>query len=136
MSEVATDHEVATIEAVIVSYLTAFNRGDAAAVVANYADDGVLIAPVGPAVEGKAVLANLYLGLFEAVSFDMKYEIKEVVQTSADWAFVRSATEGTETIKATGDVLPARYQELFLLHRSATAAWQIARYCTSKIVES
>ena len=55
------------------------------------------------------------------------------MQTGADWAFVRSATEGTETNKATGVVMPAAYQELFLLRKSAAGAWQTARYCTCKI---
>lgn len=130
----ASNEELTAIEATVISYLGAFNRGDASAVVAHYADDGVLIAPVGPAVEGKEVLRMVYPGVFEAVAFDMAYEIKEVVQTSPDWAFVRSATEGTETIRATGDVLPAKYQELFLLRKSAEGTWQIARYCTSKII--
>ncbi|MET0547061.1 MAG: SgcJ/EcaC family oxidoreductase [Caulobacterales bacterium] len=128
-----TPNELAAIEATVVSYLTAFNRGDAEAVVANYTEDGVLIAPVGPAVEGKAVLAMVYPEVFKAVRFNMTYEIKEVMQTSPDWAFVRSATAGTETINATGDLSEVRYQELFLLRKDA-GAWKIARYCTSKII--
>ncbi|AJG22291.1 hypothetical protein RR42_s0700 [Cupriavidus basilensis] len=113
--------------------MTAFNRADAAAVVATYADDGVLMAPGRPAAVGKDELAIVYPKVFETVGFAMAYEIKEVVQISADWGFVRSATEGTETNKATGVVMPAAYQELFLLRKSATGTWQIARYCTSKI---
>jgi len=133
MSGTAND-ELTAIEATIVSYLTAFNRGDASAVVAHYTQDGVLISPNGPAVEGKDALTQFYPRVFEAVDFAMNYDIKEVVQTSADWAFVRSATDGTETIKATGDVLSAQYQELFVLRKSAADGWQIARYCTSKII--
>jgi len=129
-----SDGELAAIKASAISYLTAFNRADAAAVVANYADDGVLMAPARPAVVGKDKLAMVYPKVFEAVGFDMTYDIKEVVQISAEWAFVRSATEGTETIKATGEVQPAQYQELFLLRKSTVGAWQIARYCTCKIV--
>jgi ketosteroid isomerase-like protein len=102
-------------------------------VVANYADDGVLMAPARPAVVGKDMLAKVYPQVFEAVGFDMTYDIKEVVRISAEWAFVRSATEGTETNKATGEVQPAQYQELFVLRRSTGGAWQIARYCTCKI---
>ncbi len=132
MSE-AFNEELAAIEATAVSYLTAFNRADVAAVIATYADDGVLMAPGRPAVVGKDRLAMVYPGVFEAVGFDMTYEIKEVVQISADWAFVRSATEGTETNKANGVVTPAAYQELFLLRKSAAGAWHTARYCTSKI---
>lgn len=127
------NEELVAIRASAVAYLTAFNRADVAAVIATYADDGVLMAPGMPAAVGKDELTKVYPGVFEMVGFDMTYEIKEVVQTSADWAFVRSATEGTETNKATGVVVPAAYQELFLLRKSAVGAWQIARYCTSKI---
>jgi ketosteroid isomerase-like protein len=116
-----SDDELAAIEARAISYLTAFNRADPAAVVANYADDGVLMAPARPAVVGKEMLATVYPKVFEAVGFDMTFDIKEV---SAEWAFVRSATEGTETIKATGEVQPAQYQELFLMRRSTNGAWQ------------
>ncbi|MGR9354957.1 YybH family protein [Rhizobium leguminosarum] len=128
-----SDDELAAIEATAISYLTAFNRADAAAVVANYADDGVLMAPARPAVVGKDMLTKVYPQVFEAVGFDMTYDIKEVVRISAEWAFVRSATEGIETNKATGEVQPAQYQELFVLRRSTRGTWQIARYCTCKI---
>ena len=132
MSE-ASNKELVSIEANAVAYLTAFNRADVAGVLATYADDGVLMAPGMPTVVGKDELAMAYPEVFETVGFNMTYEIKEVVQVSADWAFVRSATEGTETNKATGVVTPAEYQELFLLRKSAAGAWQTARYCTSKI---
>lgn len=132
MSKVCNE-ELTAIEANAVAYLTAFNRVDVAALLATYADDGVLMAPGMPAVVGKDELAVVYPSVFAKVGFNMTYEIKEVVQISADWAFVRSTTEGTETNKATGLVTPAAYQELFLLRKSAAGAWQIARYCTSKI---
>lgn len=129
----ANDDELAAIEATAISYLTAFTRADVPAVIATYADDGVLMAPGMPAAEGKDKLASIYPGVFQAFDFDMTYEIKEVMQTSTDWAFVRSTTEGTQTDKASGEAMPASYQELFLLRKSAGGAWQIARYCTSKI---
>lgn len=125
--------ELAAIKATAVSYLTAFTRADVAAVIATYADDGVLMAPGRPAAEGKDELASIYPRVFQATGFDMTHEIKEVVQTSADWAFVRSTTDGTQTDKASGEAVHASYQELFLLRKSADGAWQIARYCTSKI---
>lgn len=129
----AFNEELAAIEAGAVAYLTAFGRADVAAVLATYADDGVLMAPGRPAAVGKAELAAVYPGVFAAVGFNMAYKIKEVAQISNDWAFVRSATEGSETNKATGVVVSAAYQELFLLRKSAAGAWLIARYCTSKI---
>lgn len=132
MSEIL-NKELVLIEANAVAYLTAFNREDVVGVLATYADDGVLMAPGMPAVVGKDELAMIYPAVFDQVRFSMTYEIKEVVQISTDWAFVRSATKGTETNKATGVVIPSEYQELFLLRKSATGAWQTARYSTSKI---
>src|SRR5438132_913826 len=125
--------DTTAIEAAAVSYLTAFNRADAATVISTYADDGVLMAPGRPATVGKSSLAKTYPGIFEKVSFDMKYEIKEVVQTSAAWGFVRSTTEGTQIVKATGEAHSASYQELFLLRKSTDGVWQIARYCTVNV---
>ncbi|AYC18314.1 hypothetical protein DZA65_01420 [Dickeya dianthicola] len=127
------NEERAAIEAAAVSYLTAFNRADITAVIATYTDDGVLMGPGRPAAVGKDELAVVYHHVFETAGFDMAYEIKEVEQISPDWAFVRSATKGTETDKTTGVATPAAYQELFLLRKSATGSWQTARYCTSKI---
>ncbi|MFB7146199.1 YybH family protein [Agrobacterium deltaense] len=124
--------ELAAIEATAISYLTAFIREDVAGVIAAYADDGVLMGPGRPSSAGKEELAKVYPGVFEKIDFDMAYEIKEVVQTSDDWAYVRSATNGTETIKATGEVAPSTYEELFLLRKSASGTWNIARYCTTK----
>ncbi|WP_041959607.1 YybH family protein [Sulfurospirillum arsenophilum] len=125
--------ELVSIEANAVAYLTAFNRADVAGILATYADDGVLMAPGMPTVVGKDELAMIYPAVFDQVGFAMTYEIKEVVQISIDWAFVRSATKGIETNKATGVAIPSEYQELFLLRKSATGAWQTARYSTSKI---
>ena len=113
--------------------MTAFMRADVHAVLATYAEDGVLMAPIGPAIEGKKQLAEVYPGLFDAVDFNMVPKVTEVLQTSADWGFVRSATEGTQTNKATGDTEAAKYLELFLLRKSETGAWQIARYNTTQI---
>ncbi|TMU28557.1 SgcJ/EcaC family oxidoreductase [Halomonas sp. ATBC28] len=132
MSKVINE-ELAAIEAAAVAYLTAFNSADITGVVATYTDDGVLMGPGLPAAVGKTELDVVYRRVFEAVSFDMEYEIKEVEQVSSDWAFVRSATEGIETDKTTGAAVAAAYQELFLLCKSANGSWQIARYCTSKI---
>lgn len=132
MSE-TLNKELVLIEANAVAYLTAFNREDVVGVLATYADDGVLMAPGMPAAVGKDELAMIYPAVFDQVRFSMTYEIKEVVQISTDWAFVRSATKGTETNKATGVVISSEYQELFLLRKSTTGAWQTTRYSTSKI---
>jgi uncharacterized protein (TIGR02246 family) len=124
--------DLAAIEATAVTYLTAFNREDVAGILATYADDGILMAPGRQSSVGKAQLEKVYPGVFERIDFNMAYEIKEVVQTCANWAFVRSATTGTETIKATGKVSSSTYEELFLLRKSADGVWNIARYCTTK----
>jgi uncharacterized protein (TIGR02246 family) len=127
------NEELVKIEAAAVAYLTAFNRADIPALIETYTHDGVLMGPGRPASIGKDELELAYHSVFETTGFSMKYEIKEVEQISPDWAFVRSATEGTEIDNATSIVTPAAYQELFLLHKPAAGAWKIARYCTTKI---
>lgn len=129
----ASNEELTAIEANAVAYLTAFNRANVVGVLATYADDGVLMAPGRPATVGKAELALVYPGVFARVAFNMTHDIIEVEQISADWAFVRSATKGTETDKATGVAAAAAYQELFLMRKSADGVWRTARYCTAKI---
>jgi len=125
--------ESAALEATVLEYMTAFMRGDISAVLATYAEDGVLIAPIGPAFEGKKQLAEVYPGMFDAVDFNLVPKVIEVLQTSSDWGFVRTATEGTQTDKASGDTQPAKYLELFLLRKSENGVWQIARYNTTQI---
>ncbi|WP_404365710.1 YybH family protein [Sphingomonas sp. MMS24-J45] len=126
------DNELNAIEATAISYLTAFNRADVAGVLSTYADDGVLMGPGRPASIGKDALAAAYPAVFEAIEFAMAYDIKEVAQISPDWGFVRSATVGKETNRATGITAESAYQELFLMRRTA-GMWRIARYCTTKI---
>ncbi|WP_281635405.1 YybH family protein [Flavobacterium marginilacus] len=129
----ALNQELVAIEATAVTYLTAFTRGDVAVVLSAFADDGVLIAPNLPAAVGKTELAKIYPLVLEAVDFNMNYMIREVEQISADWGFVRSSTEGKETNKQTGTVTHTAYNELFLLRKSLSGVWQIARYATSMV---
>ncbi|MFK8985720.1 YybH family protein [Acinetobacter seifertii] len=129
----AVNSELAKIEAAAVAYLTAFNRADVTAILATYTDEGVLMGPGMPAAVGKEELAIVYPKVYQATGFNMAYEIKEVQQISVDWAFVRSATEGTETNKSTGIETLAKYHELFLLCKLESGEWKIARYCTAKI---
>lgn len=91
--------ELAAIEAHAVAYFTAFNGADVNAVLSTYADDGVLMGPGMPAALGKDELAIVYPDVFAKIGFNMAYEIKEVVQISPDWAFVRSTTKVPKPIK-------------------------------------
>ncbi len=125
--------ETVDLEATVLEYMAAFMRGDGSAALAIYADDGVLMAPVGPAFEGKEKLAEVYPAMFGATAFNLVTKVTEVRQISADWGFVRSATQGTQTDKATGKAQPASYLELFLLQKSKAGTWKIARYSTTQI---
>ncbi|KQM61901.1 MULTISPECIES: YybH family protein [unclassified Sphingomonas] len=125
--------ESPALEAVVLDYMAAFMRGDVEAALATYTEDGVLMAPVGPAFEGKAALAQVYPGMFGAIDFNLTPKVTEVQQISADWGFVRSATSGTQTTKATGEAEEASYLELFLLRKLPSGEWKIARYNTTQI---
>ena len=51
------------------------------------------------------------------------YSSRDVVR--GDTAVTRTHTDGKNTVRATGDAVPGRYRELFVLHRHATG-WKIA----------
>lgn len=127
------DDESEALKSTVLQYMSAFMKGDVSAVMATYAEDGVLMAPIGPAIEGKKQLADVYPGMFAAVDFNLVTKVTEVFQTGADWGFVRTATKGTQTTKSNGRVEPASYLELFVLRKSETGAWKIARYSTTQI---
>ena len=78
-------------------YETAENSGDVAAVLALWADDGILMQPNRPQLEGKAAIEEDYKQQFGMGKTDLKINGAEAV-AMGDWAFER----GSYTLKITG----------------------------------
>ena len=122
--------EETAIAAVLRQYEAAANASDAAAVAQLYAHDGVLMAQESPSCGGAAAIRTAYEGMFGAIALSIRCEIAEIRQLAADWAFLRSTSAGTITLKAAGQSVPEGNQELFLFQK-VDGTWKIARYSFS-----
>ena len=118
------------IAAVLTQYEAAANASDAAAVAQLYAHDGVLMAQESPSCVGAAAIRAAYEGMFGAIALAIRFEIAEIRQLAPDWAFLRSTSSGSITLKAAGQSVPEGNQELFLFQK-VDGTWKIARYCFS-----
>ena len=56
------------------------------------------------------------------------------ITVKGDLAAVRATSQGTITIRATGETQPARLRQLFVLERTG-ADWKIARYMYQQMPE-
>ena len=127
-SAAATDPaDEAAIKQVLASYETALNASKTEAVMSLYADDAVLLPQETPTVVGSKAVEQFYGGTFKAIKLDLKFRIAEVQVVSNEWAFLRTTSDGTIKILATGNDIPAHNQELFLLRKQA-GSWKLARY--------
>ena len=117
----------AAIKGVLASYETALNASNTEAVMSLYADDAVLLPQETPTVVGSKAVKEFYIGTFKAIKIDLKFQTAEIQVVSNDWAFLRSTATGTVKILATGNEVPARTQELFVLRKDA-GLWKLARY--------
>jgi uncharacterized protein (TIGR02246 family) len=123
----------AAIVGLLKSYERSLNASDVAGVVRLYTDDAVLLAPGASSAVGINAVRATYTGIFQAIDIDLTFQIAEVEIVCADWAFVRSTSQGVTTILATGVRIPSSNQELFVLHRSQ-GRWKLARYSFSSVL--
>jgi uncharacterized protein (TIGR02246 family) len=123
--------EKAAISATVTSYEAAMNASNTDALIALYAEDGVLMPPYTHSVVGKAAVCEAYTAGSKVFVLHVKFNIAEVVQMAPDWAFVRTNSTGTRKINATGMTSDEANQELFILRKSAGGEWKIARYSFS-----
>jgi uncharacterized protein (TIGR02246 family) len=125
----------AQIVGVLKSYERSLNASDVAGVVRLYTDNAVLLAPGAQSAVGISAVRAVYTGIFQAVGFDLTFEIAEVKVVAPDWAFLRSTSNGTITVLANGAQAPSSNQELFVLQKSQ-GRWKLARYSFSSVLPS
>jgi uncharacterized protein (TIGR02246 family) len=123
----------AEIAGVLKSYEQALDASDVAGVARLYTDDAVLMAPGAPPAVGIKAVREAYSGIFQAIDIDLTFKIAELRVVSPEWAFLRSTSNGTVTVLATGGQLPSSNQELFVLHK-AHGHWKLARYSFSSVL--
>jgi uncharacterized protein (TIGR02246 family) len=125
----------AEIAGVLKRYEQSLNASDVAGVVQLYTDDAVMLAPGAPSAVGIDAVRAAYTGTFQAIDYDLTFEVAEVKVVSGDWAFLRTTSHGTVTILANGAQAPRSNHELFVLQKSH-GRWRLARYSFSSALPS
>jgi len=127
----AENTDTSSVQKVLSAYETALNAQDTDTIVSLYAEDGVFMPQHSLPQVGRDNIRAAYDRVFQAITLDVDFAVDEVRQLSGDWAFVRTRSDGTVKINATGDTGPEGNQELFLFQRSDDGNWKIARYIFS-----
>lgn len=118
--------DIEAIRGVIDAYAQSMRAADVEAIVELYTDDAVVLGPDMEVATGRTQLADVYRGALGAVAMDFTFSFDEVT-IRGDTAVARTRTDGTNTVRASGDEIPCRYRELFVLYR-LPGGWKIARY--------
>ena len=118
------------IRDLLATYEGALNASNAELSASLYTADGVFLphqfpSAVGPDVKGA------YQQTFEAIGLNVAFEIDEVTVVG-DFAYARTRSEGTQTIRATDETTPESNRELFTFAQE-DGRWKIARYMFNKM---
>jgi uncharacterized protein (TIGR02246 family) len=120
------------IAALLAKYQDALNQSSTDAVMKLYAPDGVFMPQNSRSSVGAQAVRKAYDAVFNAIKLNVKFDIAEVRQLAADWAFARTNSAGRVKVQATGESAAEGNQELFVFQK-IDGDWKIARYCFSTI---
>ena len=125
------EDEQAVRELIASTYRDALAAGDADAITAAFAEDGVVMPPEGATYRGAEAVKGNYEGIFSTVGLDLQFDIDEVV-LDGDYGFVRSTSDGTATVLADNSSAPEVNRELWIVHK-VDGQWKIAFYMYNKM---
>ena len=125
-----TTPEKSAIEKLIFSYQDALNASDVSNVIELYTKNGVLMPNTAPTADGVGQIKGTYQYVFDNFSYTLQFSIIEI-EVSGNYAFARSTSKGSVTIKASGQTVPDENKELFVLEKK-DSKWKIARYMYNK----
>lgn len=111
------------------NYETALNNADVDKVVSLFNTDAELIAQGGRPAKGIRSIRIAYQNTFSAVHLNIRFQLKEIIRLSPEWALAR--TESNGEIKVTDNretIIPENNNEMFLLHQDASGKWLFAKY--------
>ncbi len=124
--ELAAQTDKKAAEEVVHAYFNALNKADLPGLLSNFASDAVLLPSAAPTARGNEGLTGNYQYVFDNFGFDLKETIESVV-VSGDQAIVRSTSEGSLLIKATGEKVQDNFREVFVL-KKVKNNWKIDTY--------
>jgi uncharacterized protein (TIGR02246 family) len=118
------------VTALLATYETLLNAGDAARIEQLYTEDGVFMPAGFPTATGRAAVRGAYDAVFANIRINIHFTVDEL-KVKDDVAYARTHSEGTSTVVATGATGPEKNRELFVFARGANG-WKIARYIFNK----
>jgi uncharacterized protein (TIGR02246 family) len=118
------------IHALLATYETSLNDGDAGRIEQLYTEDGVFMPAGFPTASGRSAVRGAYDAVFKNIRIAIHFTVDEL-KVNGDFAFVRTHSAGTSTVVATGASGPEVNRELFIFARTADG-WKIARYLFNK----
>lgn len=113
------------INALLDQNVAAWNANDAAAVTATFADDGIMMEPNMPAVEGKQAILAWYEALLKENVAKCTLAPLET-QVAGDWGYQRGNYTGTFTERS-GRVVELAGKYLDIVKRQPDGSWKIYR---------
>ena len=116
------------IEAANQRFKDAITRGDTAVMLANYADDAVMMGPGEPMVRGRAALAQAFGGMLSQFTLKDATVATEDVMVSGDLAVETGTFQWTLVPKAgQGQEMPIKGKYLTVWKQQADGSWKIVR---------
>ncbi|MCJ1252124.1 hypothetical protein MMC30_009362 [Trapelia coarctata] len=115
------------ITTLLTTYQTALNTASIPTVLSLYTPDAIFMPQHSPSCIGTDAIEKAYTVIFNTIAFDVKFDIKEIVQVAPEWAFARTTSVGRTTGVESRLVREEGNQELFVLRKEGV--WRIARYC-------
>jgi len=114
------------IEQANAKFVDAITRGDSTGIVANYADDAVLMFPGEPAWRGRGEIGANGAKLIQSAKFsEMKFTTASV-DVAGDYAIETGSFEWTVTPKG-GKPMPDKGKYLTVWKKQADGSWKIYR---------
>ena len=118
--------DAAAVRAVIEAYGDRLAAADVAGVVSQFTGNAATMQPGLETVVGSQQLTATYDAALENMRLDFTFRSDDIT-IQGDLAAVRGTSQGSITIRATGETQPARLRQLFVLERTG-AGWKIAHY--------
>ena len=129
----ATIDDAAAVRAVIEAYGDRLAAADVAGVVRQFTGNAVAMQPGLETAVGSRQLTATYDAALENMRLDFTFRSDDIT-IHGDLAAVRAASQGTITIRATGETQPALFRQLFVLERTG-GGWKIAQYMYQRMPE-
>jgi len=123
-----SSNDISIITKTLKAYQDALNASNASVVNELYTSDGVFMPQNFPTIVGTEAIRETYKKIFSAITLSVEFNIIEVVPITAEWAFARTSSTGTQLVKANGVESAEANQELFVMQKVG-GEWKIARYC-------